>query len=447
MAILGLLDTEKFASQRFTNIRRSVFYFYPNGAAPLMGMLSLLKEEDTNDPRFSWWEKRLATQRSLSIANTTGMYITTLGAPGSDAANPFVPADGAVIRIAVADSTIYRVGHQIKITGSPLSGGGTIDVFGTVTNLYSSAAPGYIDIKLNGAPGSLANTAATVGLEVWVVGNSFAQGITNTSSDIWNIPVNIENFTQIYRTPFSFTGTALKTAAKFDETGPYMDKSKENSVYHMIEMEKSMIFGRKKLDTSGTTPQYYTGGILYWLQQWELTANNPWGASGATLDSDDNKRIISNASGVLSEKTYDGYLERVFRVTNNKANEKLVLCGSGFLKVINQMYRSKTTIQARQGDKTTYGMTVVQHDTSFGTIYYKSHPLFSQNPIMRYNALFVDVQNLLYRYMQGRDTELLTNRQPNDADYRLDEWFTEAGLEFRFPESHMYLQNVQDYAP
>jgi hypothetical protein len=46
--------------------------------------------------------------------------------------------------------------------------------------------------------------------------------------------------------------------------------------------------------------------------------------------------------------------------------------------------------------------------------------------------------------MEGRDTELLTERQPNNADYREDEWFTEAGLESRFPESGMYLQNVLD---
>ena len=49
--------------------------------------------------------------------------------------------------------------------------------------------------------------------------------------------------------------------------------------------------------------------------------------------------------------------------------------------------------------------------------------------------------------MQGRDTELLKNRQNNDEDLRKDEWLTEAGLELRFPESHMYLQNVTSYVP
>jgi hypothetical protein len=61
--------------------------------------------------------------------------------------------------------------------------------------------------------------------------------------------------------------------------------------------------------------------------------------------------------------------------------------------------------------------------------------------------LFLDVRNLKYVYVTGRDTELLTERQPNNADYRQDEWLSECGLEVRFPESHLYLQNVRSYTP
>jgi len=164
-----------------------------------------------------------------------------------------------------------------------------------------------------------------------------------------------------------------------------------------------------------------------------------------TLDTDDDCRIITNSNNYITEKLYDGYLERVFRVTNNKANEKLVLCGSGFLNVINQLYKSRAVLNGDLPLTETYGMNVVAHQTPFGKIYYKSHPLFSQNPILRYNALFLDVLNLRYRYMNGRDTELLTQRQPNNADYREDEWLSESGLELEFPESNMYLQNVLDF--
>jgi len=446
--MLGLTSTESFSAQRFTNIRQRVFYFYPNGAAPMIGLLSLLKDESTNDPRYSHFEKRLSEQRNTTAAATTGCFITNT-TTNADAANPFSPAADSTLRVVVADQTVFRVGHQVKLSAVPTSTAGVnVILYGLVTNTGTATINGnantpFIDLSVTEAGTNIANTAATVGLEVLIVGSSFAQGVTNQSSSIWNLPVQIENYTQILRSPFDFTGTAIKTSTKFDESGPYKDKAKETSVDHMREMEKAFIFGRKRLITSGTRPQYMTGGVIYHLEQWELLANNPYGTSGATLDADDNKRIINNAAGTMNPRTYDMYMERAFRVTNNKANEKLVLCGSGFLSTLNTMYVSGTMLTSKQGDATTYGMTVVQHDTPYGTIYYKTHPLFSQNPTLRYNALFLDVQNLMYRYMQGRDTEILTNRQANDEDARVDEWLTEAGLECRFPESHMYLQNVR----
>ena len=196
------------------------------------------------------------------------------------------------------------------------------------------------------------------------------------------------------------------------------------------------------------------GGILYFLGQYEAQYSIYRGGNGTstgpaavTADTDDNKRVIANTAGTINEATYDGYLERLFRTTSNISNEKLVLCGSGFLKVMNQMYRSQLTFVYYPPSGDTFGMEIVAHKTAFGTVYYKTHPLFSRNSTLRNNALFLDIHNLRYRPMSKRDTQLLKNRQPNNADYRKDEWFTEFGLELRMPESFMYLQNVTSYVP
>ena len=442
MAILGLMDTEKFASQRFKNVRRSVFYFYPNGAAPLTGIMSLLKEEKSNDPEFKWFEKRMADQSTATAsANSAGPFTTSGG--NVDASSPITVTEGLAIRVRTAANGTekLRVGHVVKITNAGLTSG-TADLKLVITSIVDTSR---FEARFLEVPSStVLNTTANNGKEVLVVGSSFAEGVVDSSRGIYNLPVELGNYTQIFRTPFTITGTALKTSARFDETGIYKDMAKENSVSNMIEIEKAMLFGTKSLYTGGDTPQRTTGGILWFLQQWE--AGNVYGNTAATLDSDDNKRIITNAGGTLSEKTYDELLERVFRVTNNTVNEKLVLCGSGFLNVINQLYKSKATLNSDLPMTDTYGMNVVRHLTPFGTVYYKTHPLFTLNPTLRYNALILDVQNLVYRYLDGRDTELLKNRQPNDADYRKDEWLTECGMELRFPESHMYLQNVRDYA-
>lgn len=455
-AILGLCSTEQYDAERFKNIRRSVQYFYPNGAAPLTGLLSLMDDEATNDPSFTHWEKRLATQRTLTVSqgSSKGPFKTSVDGDLGDAQT--ITQNTEYI-VCVADATIFRVGHVIRIPVDTDSGT-AYALKGVVTALTDqSGSPNKIKFRLLSATltTDLKNgtTPENVGKEVLIVGSAFAQGVVDLSQEVYNPPAPFVNYTQIFRTPFSMTGTALKAPLKYDETGPYKDKAKEHSIMHMIEIEKAFLFGHKHLYTpSGSAapttgaglPVYTTGGILYHLERYEA---GDYGTVTATLDSDDDKRIITNTAGTINEKTYDGYLERVFRVTNNTASEKLVLCGSGFLQTINQLYRSKTVLYAELPFTDTYGMNVVKHTTPFGTIYYKTHPLFTQNPTLRYNALFLDVRNLKYRPMQGRDTELLKNRQSNDADYRKDEWLTEAGLELWFPESHMYLQNVRDYTP
>lgn len=447
MAILGIVGTEALASQRFKNVRRSVFYDYPNGAAPLTGLTSLMEDESTNDPEFNWWEKRLKEQRTITATqgSSKGPFFAADGT--TDAGDPVTLAAGTQYQVKVADSTQFRVGHVIRIPVTVSNVTSAKPLVAVITAITSSTLIKFLCIEtLAGVDNGVTNE--NVGLEVLVIGSAHGQGAVGSSNNVLNIPVNPSNYAQIFRTSMTITGSQLKTSLKYDETGAYKDMAKEAAINHMREIEFGFIFGRATkniTDSTNNLPTYTTGGILWHMEQWE--AGTLYEVTASTADTDDNKRIIANSSGNLSEKDYDNYLERVFRVTNNKANEKLVLCGSGFLNVINRMYKSKTVLNSDLPLTADYGMNVVKHITPFGTIFYKTHPLFTMNSTLRNNALFVDVGNLRYRYLDGRDTELLTNRQPNDADYRKDEWLTEAGLEVRYPESNLYLQNVQNYVP
>jgi hypothetical protein len=451
MAILGLMTSESFSAERFKSIRRSVFYFYPNGAAPLTGLLSLLKDEVTNDPEYKWYEKRMQEQRTTSaaISGSIALYSSVSAdfATWTAAAADFaLVADSQYgIKVASGGTAQFRVGHLIKFFTYAITSSAAQEVIGRVTYVdATNNRLAFVAIRV-GAANVQYTLSANIGVEILVVGNAFSEGAVGSSTNVYNLPVNPLNYTQIFRTSFQITGTALKTSAKFDETGVYKDMSKEAALNHNIEMEKNFIFGeQRQVSVSGTITRY-TGGVMWFLRSWE--AGTMYGNSAATADTDDNKRIIDNAGGTVSDKSYSNYLERLFRVTNNKSNEKLCLCGSGALNVVNQMYKGQACLNADMPLTDTYGMNVVAHTTPFGKIYYRTHPLFSQNAVMRYNMLFLDVLNWKYRYMAGRDTELLTERQPNNADYREDEWLTEAGLQTMFPESNMYLQNVLDWQP
>lgn len=460
MAILGLMTSEQFASERFKTIRRSVFYFYPNGTAPLIGLLSLLKEEVTNDPEFKWYEKRMLEQRTtLANISSTIVFYSSVDATYTTwtaaAANITFAADGTIygIKVAASGTTQFRAGHIFKMNViTAASASVTHEVQGRI--VYVDATNNRMAFTVVRAPGAASDyDAANAGAEVLVIGSAYAEGATSNSTtgtstmNVYNSPINPSNYTQIYRTPYQITGTALKTSAKFDEEGIYPDQAKEAAVNHSREMEYSAIFGYKNQYASAdnTTVIRNTGGVLYFLALWE--AGSTYGNTAATVDTDDNKRIITNTAGTINTTTYDAYLERVFRFIRNKQGELLCLCGSGFLMTMQNMYKGSSVLNYNLPASETYGMNVVSHQTFQGKVYYKTHPLMNLNATMRFNALFLDVGNLKYRNLAGRDTALLRNRQPNNADYIEHEYLTEAGFEVNSPESHMYLQNVNTFQP
>lgn len=455
MAILGLMTAEQLGSTyRPKNIRRSVFYMYPNGSAPLLGLLSLMKEEVSNDPEFKWYEKRMVEQRTTMtyISSTISTYtavdstFTTWTAATAD----YTLILGTQYGLKVASTTQFRVGHVIRFNlivaavNTEFQGRVT---YVDVTNLRLA----FVATKVSGS--NITYTGATTGFEVLVIGTAQAEGASSVSSsaalstlEVWNTPVQPANFTQIYTSNWQITGTAGKTAVWFDTRGVDPDLAKEASVNHNRAMEYSFIFGEKREDVvTPTNVTRYTGGVLYFLRLWE--AGTTYGNTAATADTDDTKRIITNSSGVLSAKTYNKYLERVFRFNRNKQNEMLCLCGNGFLNTLAEMYAGKQTFTSMMPADNTFGMKVTAHTTSFGTVYYKTHPLFNLNATLLFNGLFLDVACLKYRPLAGRDTTLRKNLQPNNADYVEDGWLTESGLEVDSPESHLYLQNVTDWSP
>lgn len=455
--ILGLMTAEQISTYRPKNIRRSVFYMYPNGASPLVGLLSLMKDEVTNDPEFKWWEKRMVEQRTTMayISGTNPFYssVDSSFAVWTAAAADFAGTQGSQfgLKVAAGGTAQLRVGHILKFLIIDTAAAQQ-EMQGIVT--YVDATNDRIAFVSTMAPtASIDYDGATTGFEVLVIGTSQAEGGSSVSSsaglstlEVYNTPVQPANYCQIMTANWQITGTAGKTSAWFDTRGVDPDLAKESSVNYSRYMEYCFIFGNKyERVVSATNVQRFTGGILYFLRLWEV--GSTYGNTAATADTDDTKRIIENTSGVLSRKTYNKYLERVFRSNRNKNNELLCLCGNGFLNTLAEMYAGAQTFTAQMPSKDNYGMQVVGHMTSFGQVWYKTHKLFNLNSTLRFNGLFTDISCLKYRNMSGRDTTLRKNLQPNNADYVEDGWLSESGLEVNSPESHLYLKNVTDHSP
>ncbi len=463
MAILGLVSTESLTRDTYweANFRRKVFHQYPNGALSIIGLLSLMKTEEVNSPEMYWWEERFRRQiTTTAAANSLGPF--RLAADAVDGLDPFLPVVNVEFMLYVADTSLFRVGHVIMIQGLQI-GNNTLSLtmrcvvtaVSAATKLKVRPVSLPVGISTGFANGNLEN----LNLNVQAIGSSFAQGMVNISGESYYLPDKFTNYTQIFRTPFSFTRNALLTPTKFDETGVYREKSKQHSLYHMVEMERAFLWGERAVYVkSGTTdnttgaglPEYKTGGILGWfLPKWEEADSAYRGGTGAaalTLDSDDDKRIITNAAGTINEASFDTYLERIFRKTNNVTNERLAVCGSGALKTLNSMYRQLGTLPYKVPGQDAFGMRIVSHECPFGTVYYKTHPLFSEDLSQLWSSmLFCDIHNLRYRPFSKSDTFLRKQIQTPSMDGRMDEWLTEAGLELKFPESFTFMQNLNTY--
>lgn len=456
MPILGLMTAEQISAYRPKNVRRSVFYMYPNGSAPLTGLLTMMKDEVTNDPEYKQWEKRMLEQR------TTLAYISSTISFYSAVDSTFVSWTAAVADFAMTAASMY--GIKVAAGGTAQFRVGQIIRFNAIVSAVNTEAQGivtYVDatndrlaFRCTKAPGTVTYNGAHTGFEVLAIGTAQAEGSGSVSSsaalstlEVYNAPISVTNYTGIFTANWQITGTAAKTSTWFDTRGIDPDQSKEAAVNYSRYMEYAFIFGEKtETVVSATNVTRTTGGCLYWLRLWEAGAT--YGNTAATADTDDTKRIITNSTGTLSRKTYQSvYLERAFRFCRNKQSEMIAFCGNGFLATLGEMYGGSKMFTSVTPDKSTFGMQVVAHTTSFGTVYYKTHPLFNLNSTLRFNALFLDIPCLKYRYLAGRDTTLRKNLQPNGMDYVEDGWFSECGLEFVSPESHLYIQNVSDWSP
>lgn len=454
-ATLGLIDSTTFSSAGFynRNNRRRIFHDYPTGMFPLTGLLSLMEEDYTDHHEFGWWEKRFEEPETTVKA----VVAPFLDSSGNDTLGDEVDfVVGTEYRVVVADATQFQARQVIWMVDLHQTGGALVSLKGVVTAAVDTTND-YIQFRALEATQNVTNTntaspSGPVGCQVIVIGNANAEGAASTTGRFYP-PIRLTNYTQIFRNAFSFTRTSLKEPVDFDKTGLYREKAEDNLRMHMTGMEKAFLFGVKDEQTvtidSEDLPERTTGGVYWFLQEWNKADSGYRGGSGAPAATTTNEllRIIRSSSGTVNWSAWIQYLEWAFRSTNDRAMEKVFMCGSGFLAAVNTALETKATLYKRFEPQKIYGLDVVTWVTPFGTVHFKTHPLFTKQSALRYNGLLLDVQNLRYRPLNDSDTTVLPNRQNNDEDRRKDEWLTEAGLECRFPESHMAIEDMQELDP
>lgn len=249
------------------------------------------------------------------------------------------------------------------------------------------------------AYGTTAAAAGADGDGLYIIGN-----VNEENAGARNVNVTRSskqtNLTQIFKTTIAVSGTEANAELYGGKDLPYLRA--KMGTQHALDIERAFWFSEKK-DTTGTNslPERATGGVLEFIES--------------------NNAYVQNQGGPLTTADFNLFLREGFTYGNDT---KYLFCGGIVLQAINEFARGQ--LQTYVGDKT-YGVNIIKYVTPFGTINLIHNPLFVQD--FAGHAFLLDMECFKYRYMNNRDTRLLTNVQAPDVDGEIDQYVTEAGLQ------------------
>lgn len=386
-AIAGLRGTGQFTTDfRPTNYRELFTLLEPNGTAPLNALLSMTSSEETDDPKYNHFRDELPN-RVLTVNNGAGYNAaaTTLVVDATDDVNFIVPG-----------VTLYntRTGEQMLVNAMPA--GGT-----------------QITVQRN-----LGGTSFTISDNDVLAVSGFADKEGGNSPETISFdPTTEYNFTQIFKTAVGLTNTLANTNLR---TGSKEQEQITKALkLHMGDIERAMFFGRRHIENpNSANPTRFTGGLFSQITN-----------------------VIDAASGfatanTITEKEFDRLLiENIFAFGST---EKLAFVGpraaSNFMEIAKNRWQP-TSVGG------TYGVTMSRYSTFAGDLLMHLHPMFRQIPGFEDAVIILDLPNIKYRYMKGRDTQLKKDVQLPDADGKKHYYLTECGLELTQSKVHSVIRN------
>ncbi len=390
MAILGIRGTGNWGTdERPKNFRETILRRTPNGSAPLTALLSKLKSQPVDDPEFSWWEELQSIVRVRVDGTGASAASTTIGVT----ADGFTLVPGDLVMVEKADQVTYD-NEMIEV---------------------SSVASDTSVVFKRGAAGT---TAAAIPAHAYLtkISPRYEEGSGAPMSVIRN-PTKIYNYTQIVKTSYEITRTADKTYAR---TGSALTNDKKRRMTdHSTSLEQMLLFGRKSEVTGPNgKPLRTTGGVRSFLQ--------------------------TNVKVYTTTPTLNSFLDALAPMFDydigDAGNERLGLCGNGFLMSLNKLVMNSTQVRINYDSPIeVYGMKLFRLTLPQGTIYLRTHPLLNVHPLWTYSSFFIEPSNLRYRYIT--DTTPQDNIQLPDADTKKGQWLTEAGLELWGEQTHGYIGN------
>lgn len=387
MAIQGVRGTGEFSTDfRPTNYRELYTFLEPNGDAPLQALLAMMSSESTDDPKYNNFRDELPD-----------LVVTVNGAVAST-------STGTITLDANDDNTFI-------VSGTILVNSETGEVMHATADCTATTLT--VTRNIGGTTHQIADNA-----ELFVAGFAGSEGGSTPTPISFDATVAY-NYTQIFKKAFSVTGTMANTYLR---TGPKEDEARVKALkLHMADIERAMFFGRRHIANGSTaTPTRYTGGLTTSISTVIDCATD------------------TTTANTMTEEEFDAFLINNIFAWGSK--EKIAYIGTTIAHHLS--WFAKDRWQLTQVSDA-YGINFSRYKTPAGDLLVYLHPMFRQVPGMADTMIVLEAKDLVYRYMQNRDTQLLKDRQGNGEDRRLHEFMTECGLELKQDKTHTIIKNWQ----
>lgn len=392
--LTGVVDDNTILSnQKVIDMDKSIRQL-EDSAAPLVKFLKSdgLTNRDAANQRVDWLEDELHP-RLLTLASsyTSGTSITFASGHGAY----LKPYDLIRNDITGENMLVTAVAGDVA-TVTRAVGAGTSTLNGVTSTNSSGSTDTFIRLANASAEG------ATIGQ------------LKQTRK------VSRFNFCQIVRTAFGVTNTLAATEL-YGGSEPG-NEEKKKLIEHLREQEHLLFWGQRSIDTSGSTPRAYVGGLVDFIQTNKTTS-----------------------AGTLTSKTWEDFLRTAFRYGGER---KVFFCAPYIAQAISSFAQGR--LAPPDPGLSKFGTAITAYKSALGF----NVTLVPKLDWMDFGTasnqtggtgFLVDMDAVIRRPLRGRDTSLLRNRQGNDEDSVKHEYLTEFSFQPIHERRHAILSGVTAY--
>jgi hypothetical protein len=383
-AVAPLIKSE-LAKKSFPSM---VQYLLPKGDATLLGLSEKVKEETALQVEHGFFAKTMVfpTFQVGALLN-----------------------DGTTQTVTVIDSSqclpngLYRrVGVVDTGTGTTLASSDNTLV-GEIVRIISVTNATTIVVQRN--VGAVTTQTSIPNNSLFVhIGSAFANA-SNRPDSFLTREIRVINYTQIFRNAWAISGTVSAIQNAIGDTNTAKSKE-ECAKYHAMDMENSMIWGRRSVVAGVANTNYNSttmNGVV--AQITDPQAGSlflPASAGGAANIATAN----SGAAGQLNMTDLETWANNLFDMAYDPSSgmERVIFVGRTARVALNKLCRINGTYDIQNG-QTAWGLRFSRITLTRGDLIMIEHPMLNTNPFWQTLIIALDIPAISVAYLVGRKTQ------------------------------------------